>query len=98
MKEHLAAEVDEFIDGIVLLKVPDQFAWTLYIESKDAASIGEYALIINRIVDADRDDRGLRFRDAQAVCSTVPFMPSDEYDPSILRIYGCSTGRRQRRG
>ncbi|RPD63776.1 TPR-like protein [Lentinus tigrinus ALCF2SS1-6] len=41
-KARLAAEVEELIKGIVLLKVPDELAWTLLIESKDAERIEDY--------------------------------------------------------
>ena len=39
-KARLAAEVEDLINGIVLLKLPDELAWTLLIESKDAERIG----------------------------------------------------------
>lgn len=41
-KTKVAAEVDEQINGMVLLKIPNELAWTLFIEAKDAESIGEY--------------------------------------------------------
>ncbi|TFK87083.1 TPR-like protein [Polyporus arcularius HHB13444] len=41
-KARLAAEVEELINGIVLLKIPDELAWTLLIESKDAERIEDY--------------------------------------------------------
>ena len=40
-KARLAAEVEELINGIVLLKLPDELAWNLLIESKDAEHIGD---------------------------------------------------------
>ena len=39
-KARLASELDELINGMVLLKIPDELAWTLLIESRDAAEIG----------------------------------------------------------
>ena len=44
-KAKLAAEVEELINGMILLKIPDEAAWTLSIESKDAAHIGERFVI-----------------------------------------------------
>lgn len=41
-KARLASELDELINGMVLLKIPDELAWTLLIESKDAAEIEDY--------------------------------------------------------
>ncbi|KAH9895045.1 TPR-like protein [Cubamyces lactineus] len=41
-KAKLAAEVDELIGGMVFLKIPDELAWTLFIESKDAEKIEDY--------------------------------------------------------
>nr|VWP02312.1 Uncharacterized protein [Ganoderma boninense] len=39
-KARLASELDELINGMVLLKIPNELAWTLLIEGKDAAEIG----------------------------------------------------------
>ncbi|KAI0371043.1 TPR-like protein [Pilatotrama ljubarskyi] len=47
-KAQLAAEVDKLISGMVLLKIPDELAWTLFIESKDAPSIEDYDISILR--------------------------------------------------
>ncbi|PIL34098.1 hypothetical protein GSI_03809 [Ganoderma sinense ZZ0214-1] len=41
-KVRLASELDELISGMVLLKIPNELAWTLLIESKDAAEIEDY--------------------------------------------------------
>ncbi|TBU40919.1 TPR-like protein [Dichomitus squalens] len=41
-KAHLASELDELINGIVLLKIPNELAWSLLLESKDAAQIEDY--------------------------------------------------------
>lgn len=40
-KTKVAADVEEQINGMVLLKIPNELAWTLFIEAKDAESIGE---------------------------------------------------------
>ncbi|KAI0356305.1 TPR-like protein [Trametes cingulata] len=47
-KAQAAAEVEKLISGMVLLKIPDELAWTLFIESKDAASIEDYDFSILR--------------------------------------------------
>lgn len=39
-KNKLAHEVQDLVSGIVLLKIPNELAWSLYIESKDAKTIG----------------------------------------------------------
>ncbi|KAI0674837.1 TPR-like protein [Trametes maxima] len=41
-KTRLAAEVSEMTGGMVLLKIPNELAWSLYIESKDATYIEDY--------------------------------------------------------
>ncbi|OJT10137.1 Superkiller protein 3 [Trametes pubescens] len=41
-KPRLAAEVEKLISGMVLLKIPDDLAWSLFIESKDVDSIEGY--------------------------------------------------------
>ena len=40
-KETLRKEVQEMVNGIVLLEIPNELAWSLYIEGKDAATIGK---------------------------------------------------------
>lgn len=39
-KSELSQEVQEMVNGIVLLEIPNELAWTLYLEGKDAATIG----------------------------------------------------------
>ncbi|EKM54043.1 uncharacterized protein PHACADRAFT_145635 [Phanerochaete carnosa HHB-10118-sp] len=41
-KAKLASEVQELISGIVLLQIPNELAWTLFIESKDAKTLLDY--------------------------------------------------------
>ncbi|OSD01253.1 TPR-like protein [Trametes coccinea BRFM310] len=41
-KSKLAAEVDELIGGMVFLKIPDELAWMLFIESRDAENLEDY--------------------------------------------------------
>ncbi|KAI0743910.1 TPR-like protein [Daedaleopsis nitida] len=41
-KARLAEEVEDLINGIILLKIPVEFAWSLKIESQDAARIEDY--------------------------------------------------------
>ena len=40
-KARLATELEELINGVILLKIPNALAWSLAIEAKDAARIGE---------------------------------------------------------
>ena len=39
----MGAEIQMMIDGVVLLNIPDEFAWSLYLEGKDADRFGELA-------------------------------------------------------
>ncbi|KAI0644651.1 TPR-like protein [Trametes meyenii] len=41
-KARLAGEISEMVSGIVLLKIPNELAWSLYIESRDATHIEDY--------------------------------------------------------
>lgn len=41
-KAKLASEVQDLVSGMVLLKIPNELAWTLFIESKDAKTIFDY--------------------------------------------------------
>ncbi|KAF5351978.1 hypothetical protein D9756_007386 [Leucocoprinus leucothites] len=40
LKADLRAAVNELVRGIVLLKLPNEFAWTLYIEEQDCENMG----------------------------------------------------------
>lgn len=41
LKENLASEVQEMVNGMVLLSIPDELAWTIFIDWKDSETIGE---------------------------------------------------------
>lgn len=47
-KKALAKEVEELVEGMVLLKVPDELAWNLVIEGRDVDTIGMYSSIAFR--------------------------------------------------
>lgn len=38
-KARLSAEVQDLVAGIVLLKIPNELAWTLYLEGRNAKTI-----------------------------------------------------------
>jgi len=40
LKKTLAAEVQELVNGMVLLQIPDELAWLLFIDSRDCECIG----------------------------------------------------------
>ncbi|KXN90207.1 Superkiller protein 3 [Leucoagaricus sp. SymC.cos] len=42
LKDQLRTEVNELVRGVILLKVPDELAWTLYIEEQDCEIMDEY--------------------------------------------------------
>ncbi|KAF5372987.1 hypothetical protein D9758_001789 [Tetrapyrgos nigripes] len=42
LKSKIGQEVTELVSGIVLLKIPNELAWTLFIESKDVEHTYEY--------------------------------------------------------
>ncbi|GJE96722.1 TPR-like protein [Phanerochaete sordida] len=41
-KAKLASEVQDLVSGMVLIKIPNELAWTLFIESKDAKTLLDY--------------------------------------------------------
>jgi hypothetical protein len=45
MKAKLADEVDDIVSGIVLLRIPNESAWTFYLEGQDCQSLGELVCI-----------------------------------------------------
>ncbi|PCH43840.1 hypothetical protein WOLCODRAFT_138620 [Wolfiporia cocos MD-104 SS10] len=47
-KAKVAAELEELINGMVLLEIRDELAWSLFIDSKDVETIEEYDFTILR--------------------------------------------------
>lgn len=43
-KHELSKEIDELIRGVILLKIPDELAWTLYVEEQDCEAMCEFTL------------------------------------------------------
>lgn len=41
MKAQIAAELEDLVNGAILLRIPDELAWTIFVEAKDADSIGQ---------------------------------------------------------
>lgn len=41
LKQKLREEVDELIQGMILLQIPSELAWTLYFEERDCETMGE---------------------------------------------------------
>lgn len=63
MKAQIATEVDTLVNGAVLLNIPDELAWNIFIEAKDTDSIGKYFRVPSRIdCLADYFYRGIRLR------------------------------------
>ncbi|KAI0051258.1 TPR-like protein [Auriscalpium vulgare] len=42
LKQRLAAEVQDLVNGMVLLQIPDELAWTIFIDSQDAETVEGY--------------------------------------------------------
>jgi superkiller protein 3 len=40
VKAQIATEVDTLVNGAVVLNIPDELAWNIFIEAKDTDSIG----------------------------------------------------------
>ncbi|KAH8093923.1 TPR-like protein [Cristinia sonorae] len=47
-KAKIASELQDLVNGMVLLEIPDEVAWLIYIEGKDALTIDGYGLDIFR--------------------------------------------------
>jgi superkiller protein 3 len=43
-KRELGKEVDEMIRGVILLKIPDELAWTIYVDEQDCETMGKSTL------------------------------------------------------
>lgn len=46
-KQKISAEVQDLVGGIVLIQIPNELAWTLFIEAKNAVSVGQYKSFIS---------------------------------------------------
>ncbi|KAA1474268.1 superkiller protein 3 [Dentipellis sp. KUC8613] len=44
IKQKLMDEVQELVNGIVLLNIPDELAWVIYLDEQDAETIEDYGL------------------------------------------------------
>jgi superkiller protein 3 len=47
-KSAVLRELDELVNGAVLLGIPDDVAWTIYLEAQDCETIGQLRLSIDR--------------------------------------------------
>ncbi|KAG6862290.1 hypothetical protein C0995_015987 [Termitomyces sp. Mi166 len=41
-KSKILAQVDELVKGAIILRIPDELAWTMYLESTDCETIGQF--------------------------------------------------------
>jgi len=44
VKEQVANQLDSLVNGAVILRIPDELAWMLYFDGKDAETIEDYSL------------------------------------------------------
>ncbi|KAH9858634.1 TPR-like protein [Lenzites betulinus] len=98
-KAQVAAEVERLINGMVLLKIPDELAWTLFIEGKDAASIEDYDFMLlkqymilfkesslTRLLTAYFDYMGIPPEEADEDEGRAPRDPNPEVDYAEIMI------------
>ena len=52
-------DVEKLVSGAVLLRVPDELAWSIFIDGKDSETIGTFSL--PGFTPANRPSRGLWF-------------------------------------
>lgn len=45
-KKRIQAELDEITRGTILLGIPDELVWTVFLESKDAPQLGDFYIIV----------------------------------------------------
>ena len=73
----LGAEIQEAIEGVLLLNIPDEFAWTLYFEGKNVDNISasqapdDFRPLTWRFIDP----RKLRNRCTSSVYGPFPGLP-----------------------
>lgn len=45
-KKKLATEVQDLVNGMVLLRIPDELAWTIFIDGKNSETVGAMAFLV----------------------------------------------------
>lgn len=53
IKLKLGEEIVSIIDGVVLLGIADELAWTMKIESEDKESLGAFQCIMKIVIDPE---------------------------------------------
>lgn len=99
-KAKLSAEVQDLVAGIVLLGIPNELAWSLYLESKNAKTIDEYDvsslsqfvrlfpnLPLSRMVSAYFSGRGTSLVTEDEEGNKKPQTFEDDYSSTILDLY-----------
>lgn len=62
LKAQIASELEGLVNGAIVLGIPDELAWTLYIEGKDCDTIGQPFSFSLRHMLMSCLIRGIRFR------------------------------------
>ncbi|KAF8070280.1 TPR-like protein [Lyophyllum atratum] len=51
-KSRVLMEVDELVEGVVILRIPDELAWTIFLEGKDHETIAGYDhRVVNQFIE-----------------------------------------------
>lgn len=46
VKTQIAAEIEQLVHGAIVLGIPDEIAWTFFIEGKNSDSIGKFHFVL----------------------------------------------------
>ena len=49
-KVPLGKELDELVNGVVIIGVPDELSWSIFLEGKDSDMIGEWFIDLTSVV------------------------------------------------
>lgn len=60
-KSRLRNEVIEMVNGIVLLRIPNELAWTLYFETQDHDALGEPRCLLDKDILLSISNRGIQY-------------------------------------
>lgn len=55
-KAKVASEVDSLVNGAVILQIPDELAWMLFIDGRDTDSVGQWTSFFIDIAPYLHDD------------------------------------------
>jgi hypothetical protein len=87
----VSEELEEMVNGIILLGISNEAVWTYHIEGQDVYSLGKFCSVSPLIVADLRRQRGIRRLRASEVLGSVSLFGLYEFDSGILGVRRTAT-------